>query len=295
MKYLSIVLFFTFCLTATITAQSNTEKEVLNLFRFKKKVEWLKYYKGRVDDINDVSVILAYDGRDCKGFITYLRSGQKFKLEGFLEGRGLELRETDSEEAVVGYLQGKISENKRNISVRWFNVDKTRAAEVIMTQVRKEVVLPSYCGDDKWARTYQGEIRNKPVTFILQKDDLTLLNGTIYFEEDNRSFSLKGRKTSANKFKCDVSDDRGIKQGILEGEINEIDLSITGYWKDNAGKQFRTKFEKSENLTTGCVEFQDYMMTYDATYPKSKIEGLNQFIDKKVNDWKGDCKEYLGE
>ena len=47
---------------------------VIQLFEKPHKVQWVKHYKGRIDDLNDIALSLAYDGKQCKGQLTYLRS-----------------------------------------------------------------------------------------------------------------------------------------------------------------------------------------------------------------------------
>ena len=44
-------------------------------------VKKTKFYKGRIDDINDVTIALTCKGKSCSGDLTYLRSRDKFKLQ----------------------------------------------------------------------------------------------------------------------------------------------------------------------------------------------------------------------
>ena len=47
---------------------------VKSLFENQAEIQWVKHYKGRIDDLNDVAITLGFDGTDCKGRLTCLLS-----------------------------------------------------------------------------------------------------------------------------------------------------------------------------------------------------------------------------
>jgi len=267
---------------------SNTK--ISELFKNPKKIQWVKHYSGRVDDINDVGLIMAYDGKNCKGFITYLRSKERFKLEGDIVGQQLLLRETDTEESVTGHFEGNIKKDFSEINAHWFNREKTRAGVLKLKLVDSEVVFPSYCGDNKWVRKYTGAIKGEKVAFILQRNSDFDLNGVFSYITGERSYDIKGVMTNEKRFKVAIIDDFKQVIGAIEGEINPQNHRITGYWVTDDESKQRIGFYKSDDVTVGCIEYQDYMTTYDVTYPKSKNAAFNSYIDMTVQSWKDSCQ-----
>ncbi len=292
----TIFLCFLYCITSlfsfNLDAQSNeTEQQISELFKNPKKIQWYKNFKGRVDDINDVGLTIAYDGRDCKGYITYLRSKERFKLEGKIIGKKIKLRETDTEESVTGHFEGQIFGDYDRMKAHWFNKEKTRAGLLMLEQVEKEVIFPTYCGDNKWVRKYQGNIQGKPVEFTIQKNSDLDIKGIIWFKDSNLTHYLKGGMIADNALKIIVIDDMGNKLGGIEGEILKPSFKINGNWITPEGDTHLVKFNKIDHMMVGCIEYQDYMSTYDVTFPKSKNSSFNSFIEKTVSDWKISCKE----
>ncbi len=275
-------------------AQGNpTERQVAELFKNPKKIKWYKYYQGRVDDLNDVGLIIAYDGKDCKGFITYLRSKERFKLEGNLKGDKIKLRETDTEESVTGHFEGQFYGDFSKLKAHWFNREKTRAGLLMLSQVEHEVVFPTYCGDNKWVRKYEGLIMGQTVEFILQRNSELDLKGIIWYKEKNRSHHLKGGMISETEFKVVITDELCHKLGAIQGSIQKPSFEILGHWISPEGEQHRVKFDKTSHITVGCIEYQDYMSTYDVIFPKSKNASFNAFINDIVGEWKISCKEQV--
>lgn len=272
------------------TAFKNVEIE--SLFKNPKQIQWKKYYKGRVNDMNDVSLILAYDGKYCQGFITYLRSNTRFKLIGKIKKGELNLKEVDEEESITGYLDGHIKTDRSAIRVHWYNREKTRAGFLDLKETTKEVVLPSFCGENKWIRKYEGGARAMRSQFILQKDSDAQLTGNFWYLNKSWNYQLKGAMTTKNKFKVFVTNDLNQSKGEIEGEINPYNLKITGIWEDERGEKTRMSYQLDKSFSVGCIEYMDYMTSYDATYPKTKNAHFNTFVEQHVNTWKEDCLSY---
>ncbi len=281
------------CNPIALQAQSNpTEKRVADLFKNAKKIQWYKYYKGRVDDINDVGLVIAYDGKECKGYITYLRSREQFKLEGHLTGDKIKLRETDTEESVTGHFEGKFFGDYDKLKAHWYNREKTRAGLLMLTQIEKEVIFPSYCGDNKWVRKYEGTVGKQKVVFIIQRKSDLDIGGVICFKDKKTTHCLKGGMVSEDKLKVVAMDNLGNKLGAIEGGIEGADHDFRGNWINPKGEETPVSFTKIDHLMVGCVEYQDYMSTYDVTFPKSKNSSFNKFIDERVGAWKASCKRH---
>ncbi len=293
-KILLLMLVFSFLYSLCFAQRTPTEKSVEELFKNPKKIEWIKHYKGRVDDINDVGLVLGYDGKECKGFITYLRSRERFKLEGDINGTTLKLRETDGEESVIGHFEGNFdNKNLKEIKVHWYNREKTRAGVLFLEAVEKEVVFPSYCGDNKWVRRYEGLIEGEDAELLIQCNGDFSWEGVAWFKEKNTTYSLKGAIVDDNNFRIIFYDDLEAKVGGIEANINTKTNNISGYWIDKKGKKTKTFLEIVEHQIIGCVEYQDYMANYDLIYPKVNHVKCNDFILDIINNWKEKCYQFV--
>ncbi len=287
-----LVLVVYFLMPANSFAQEDySNTKISELFKNPKKIQWVKHYKGRVDDINEVGLMIAYDGKSCKGFITYLRSKERFKLEGDIIGQKIILRETDSEESVTGHFEGNIKKDFSAIQAHWFNREKTRAGLLKLQLTEREVVFPGYCGDNKWVRKYTGYVQDEQVQLLIQRNSEYHIVGTIWFVKKNRSYCLKGAMTSESKLKVKVLDDLENIIGVIDGQVHSSNSRITGNWIDAKEEESKVGFSKIDDITVGCIEYQDYMTTYDVTFPKSKNAAFNEYIDKTVNNWKQSCQD----
>ncbi len=300
-KYILVLIAFLSFSLPEIMAQNHpvenptkTEKELYDLFRVPRRIHWMKHFKGTVDGINEVSAILAYDGRDCKGYITFLRSRQKFKLVGELKGDDLNLRETDEEESVTGHVEGIIHFEDLIIKAKWFNREKTRAADLVLEIVNKEVEFPGYCGENKWIRRYAGEILGEPIDFVIQQDGLETIEGVGTFGDTKSTIVVQGEMTNDKRFDMRFYDENNNLLANMDSEFGLKDR-ITGYYSPEGENKEGRRFgiSKREELTVGCVEYQDYMTTYDVTFPKTRSKGFNNQIAYVVDNWKKSCKIYV--
>jgi hypothetical protein len=300
-NYSTLMIFIIMCIgTFSFMEKTHAQDDYSNvnisdLFKNPKKIKWVKHYKGRVDDISDVGLSVAYDGKNCKGFITYLRSKERFKLEGHIKKSKLLLRETDNEESVTGHFEGDIKNDFSEIKAHWFNKEKTRAGVLDLKRVEKEVIFPTYCGDNKWIRKYQGFINSEKAELILQRSSDYKLKGVLWLKNRNRTYSLEGTMLDDMKFKVIAIDDTADKIGTIEGEINPSSHKLMGSWINAEEKSKRVSFHKIDNILVGCIEYQDYMTTYDVTYPKSKNEAFNSYMDLTVEKWKNSCQKHAAE
>lgn len=274
------------------TAQSRPNP-ISDLFKNPKKILWVKHYKGRVDDLNDVVLVLAYDGKLCKGYITYLRSKEDFRLEGTLEGQSLMLQELGDGDVVTGHFEGKIERELSGIQAHWYDKNRSKAGFVTLGLVSQEVEFPSHCGDNKWIRRYEGFAKGDPVRLLLQQNSPYDLRGVVYFQDKGRTLSLRGGMATPSSFKLALINDLDQTEGYLEGSINSKNLNVTGEWTDKQGDGHSLSLRKTHEILVGCVEYHDYQAQYDVLYPKSKNSGFNAFMDYTVEHWKNNCQQYV--
>ena len=278
---LLILLSPIFCLAQKIDAKDY----VKTLFENQAKIQWVKHYKGRIDDLNDVAITLGFDGIDCKGRLTYLRSNTNFNLNGFIEDGTIFLQELDQKNEVSGTLSGKIV--GKTINGSWKNFDGTKGGNLSLKETEKIVKFPSYCGDNKWIRKYQGKIANENWEIILQKESSEKLSGLIYHKKKNISYTLKGNVDTNNNFTLKAKNQTGQLVETFVGLLQQDQLTI------GKRKSKRVILLPVEGLTVGCVEYVDYATGYDITFPKTTNAAFNKQMDEETNAWIKACRNYL--
>ncbi len=287
-RLLSIIaiLFFVNQALAQVTTR---EKAVYRLFEKPEKITWIKHYKGRLDGFNDVAVTLAYDGRKCKGQMVYLRSNAKFTLFGEISENEITLQEVDKKNAISGYIYASISEDA--LEGEWNNFDNTIGSTLRLKQVADEIKFPGHCGDNKWVNHYKGAIQREGMELILQKMSSTEVLGIAYWTHKKESYNVVGEQDRTGKLKLALLDNNKKEIAQIEGVIKNQQLSSVIY-KDNETTAF-TSFHLEESLPVGCIEYADYVASYDITYPKTKNAMFNFWIDNLAMDWVNDCKQFV--
>jgi len=285
--YISLLVFFLG--TALLAQQTEREKDIYQMFDNPSKVQWIKHYKGRIDDLNDISVSLAYDGSKCKGRMQYLRSKAEFLLDGTMDGTEVKLLEIDDNQEVSGFLRGDMRSGE--VNARWMNFDGSIEGRVRLEQTKKEAKFPSHCGDNKWIRYYQGKYFKQKVEVIVQKDNADMTHGLIYFEKEEKSFELQFKQKEDDLLVFDIKDEFGKNKGTIKGAF-QIDDHVAAYYVSENGEKGYAHFTIRNVLPVGCIEYADYMTSYDITYPRTKHANFNKWMKGLTDDWVSSCKDY---
>ena len=283
-KFQTIFLIFLspiFCFAQKVDAKDY----VKSLFVNQSNIQWIKFYKGRIDDLNDVAITLGFDGTDCKGRLTYLRSNTVLDLIGHIENQTIYLQESDRHNNVSGYLSGKIV--GKTINGNWKNADGSRGGNLSLTETKKIVKFPSYCGDNKWIRKYKEQASNDNWEIILQKESSEQLSGLIFYKKKNISYSLKGNVDTDDNFIIKAKNQKGKIVETFEGYLQKDQLTI------GKVKSQKNTLLPTDGLTIGCVEYVDYSTGYDITFPKTTNAAFNQQINEETNAWIKACRSYL--
>jgi len=270
-----------FCLSQKMEAKDY----VKTLFENQANIQWIKHYKGRIDDLNDVAITLAFDGTDCKGRLTYLRSDTDFDLNGFIENQTIFLQEFDEKNKVSGTLSGKIS--GKTIHGNWKNFDGSRGGNLSLLETENITKFPSYCGDNKWIRKYKGKIANDNWEIILQKESSDRLSGLVFYKKKNTSYTIKGNIDENDNFTLKAKNQQGQIVETFIGQLQQDQLTI------GKKKYPKTTLLPVEGLTVGCVEYADYATGYDITFPKTTNAAFNKQMDEETNAWIKACRNYL--
>lgn len=270
-----------FCFAQKIDAKDY----VKTLFENQVEIQWIKHYKGRIDDLNDVAITLGYDGVECKGRLTYLRSNTDFDLNGFIENGTLFLQELDQRNNVSGILSGKIE--GKTINGNWKNFDGSRGGNLSLKETEKIVKFPSYCGDNKWIRKYYGKVANDYWEILLQKESSDQLTGLIFHKKKKTSYSIKGHVDLNDNLTLKAKNQTGQIVETFVGKLRQDQLTI------GTKKSKKITLAPIEGLTVGCVEYADYATGYDITFPKTTNAAFNKQMNEETNAWIKACRNHL--
>ncbi len=274
---------------AALAQGSATEQVVNALFKKPERVQWFRHYHGRIDGFNEVAVALGDDGKRCKGFLTYLRSKEALQLEGTLKNDWLDLREINREGAVSGRLRGTL--RGQRLVMEWTNVGESVAGLVELAEVPEEVRLPSYCGSQMWVRCFRGRTGGKAVRMIVQRIEEGQLRGTAYLESKGKTYRLFGEVNEVDQYRLVVQSADHQVAAEIEGVFGGASQQRAIY-KGADGVEQYLLLDLESNHVMGCVEYADYLSSYDVTYPKTSDTSFNRWMEAEVDHWLQSCRDY---
>lgn len=290
------VLLTIFCLLQppilTGQGQDAGTQAVMAQFANPDKVLWTRYYRGRMDDLNDVSVILASDGEQCHGQLTYLRSRERIILSGKIYSDSLDLAEWNATKEQVAFIRGRIRQNQ--FKAEWSSLDKKRGAKLISWQTDKPSEVPAHCGDNKWFRIFSGSWIDSTASVFLQKEGQDRVHGMLYTHLPFASFQLEGILQDQDNLVLKTYDHFGKYVGQINGTIDQQDV-LNAVWKPDAKASFPMQMNQRMQLAAGCFEFADFFSSYDLTYPKLRHAGFSAWLDQQLSDWKNQVTQYTRE
>lgn len=291
------ILFITFLISFnnnTFAQDISEEAKVSSLFP-EGDIQWIKYFKGRIDDLSDIRVSLGYDGAFCRGIFTYLRSGETFTLEGQLRKDTLILSEMDDNEAVTGHLKGLL---KDKIFIgEWSNFNNTiGGVQVNLQQVDEPPLFASYCGDNKWVHSYRAGFGDYEFEIVLQKGSFGMMRGVGYSKKDKQSFQIKGTFDEVgNQLSLNLKNQYGEKMGMLNLKMKSIN-EFAGSFQNKDNQKFFGDALRADNLSVGCLEYADYVASYDVTYPKKEEDSaFNLWMQNVIADWFKETQKFINE
>lgn len=285
-----IIVFSFLGFNISTTAQDSVEEMLLlDFFEKPQKVQWIKHYKGRIDDLNDIAISLAFDGKNCKGQLLYLRSKEVFDLVGIVKKNKITLQEFDEDHEISGHLKGEML--PEGLKLEWANFNNTIGGNLLLKEIEKPLNVPTYCGDNKWIRRYKGLIGREKLELILHKESSRAVNGTAYFKTDNQTYQVRGYMDAFDNLNLTVRDNFDRVKGKFEGTFDEKQKLNANFSHQNG--QFNTcSFHVKDFLAVGCIEYADYTTAYDVLYPKTQNANFNHWIESLVEEWIKSCKLY---
>jgi hypothetical protein len=263
---------------------------VLGLFEQSGAVQWVRYFRGRLDDVASVEVALGYDGRHCRGFLTYTRSRLRLRLEGqFDETHGLRLQERDVLAGVTGNLHGQI--DQKRLIADWSSADQSLGSRLEAEEFVPGHTLPvtaGACGDNKWAHRYIAKWNGGRADFVVQRVHNGELSGYLWLEADGHTYDIRGRCDRDGAFEAQALLPGGQPAGQLQGRLKDGELRDCTWMGSGTLRQF--DFTLRENFVLGCLEYADFATSYDAVYPRTASDGCNRWLDDQLKRWAERCK-----
>jgi hypothetical protein len=249
------------------------------LFKDPKLVAWKRYFKGRLDDLHDVSLLVGSDGKSCKGLLLFLRSKEALLLEGVCHSDRLLLNEKDSSGRTLSVIEGKV--DAYVLTATWKNAENTLGKSLLLVETPTPDTLPTNCGDNKWIGQYVAE-GTDAMELILQKGASNQLWGVAYYQ--NRSLKVSGDLDENFNLKASLRKPSGILFGNLAANLLNVkgfDASFT-----QEGKSPRPlRFTQKEQFGVQCLEYAGRAGGYDFSFPKTKNAVFNQWIAAKTEGW----------
>ena len=249
-----------------------------------------RYYHGRFDDLVEILISLNCFEDECIGELVYLRSKQKFQLEGIIKGSAFKLQEIDYQDNISGYLEGTI--DGANLSAAWYNYDRSRGAKIYAKKTDDSELLPAHCGNNKRFYIYKndGEERENKLMFLLENE--SAISGTIYLENIGSSNSF--RTTLHDRyFSIPLYNSSNLHIADANVSIKSNQVEIQTISKNE--KRLKHKLELESSLGIDCIEYGDYILTYDISYPKTRNERLNQYLDSTFNKLTTVCENKMSK
>ena len=293
-KVLSVfgLVFFLSIVCLSLNAQTTaSEKMVYSFFSKPKKIKWIEHYRGKFDGANDIAMTLAYDGKSCKGLLVYSKSGELLRLDGTLKGNELRLLEVDQNGIISGEYEGQIE--GKNMLLTWSNIDNTLGSDAFLIQVQKEELNSKPEVNQQWVSYYEGNIFGSKVDLFLQHDGKNVLSGIAYFFDENRSYNLVGEIFDFDNLDITIKNDQNKLKGKLQGVFKDGNEIAANFYK--SGHRTPTNFLIRRTMKIDCIEYADYFMSYDISFPKTSNLSFNRWMEELATQWLNNCRKQAFE
>ena len=288
-KYFVYISLFLFGLTDMSAQRTSIEQAVFGLFEKPGKVLWLRHFHGKMDDINDVSIVLAYDGKYCKGRMKYLESEEELGLIGFMKHQKVRLLEVNGQAEVSGFLEGRL--NGKELELEWSSLDNTIGSNLVLRESPEAIDKPTDCSSEKWIRTFRGLLDEEEVEFLLQMETEKQIRGLAFFKSLQTSYEVTGKVNKGDEIILTLTDQYKKAKGSLRGHITKKGI-VEAIFLNPYGARTKGNFWLHEKMDVSCVTYADYISSLGISYPTSNHSAFNRWMESLVNKWKDSYEEY---
>ncbi|MCY7327188.1 MAG: hypothetical protein LH618_01415 [Saprospiraceae bacterium] len=276
--------------TAKPVAATTRDTAIAKLFEQPASIKWVRVFKGRVDDASAVDMTLGYDGRSCRGYLNYLKSKTRIRLEGTLvDSTQLRLEERGAGNVVVGRWEGRMS--KRRLEADWTNVNNSLGIHLSADEFVPGLVLNLACSENKWANHYISRYNGARVDLVLMRIQNNALRGYCWIETDDKTYTLQGKMDKNGEYEMEALLPSGRVAAQMAGSI-EPGRPMTCIWV-GSGEKRAFNFILKGNYALGCYDYADYSSSYDALYPRTACTTCNTWFDQQLTVWVNRCKSVI--
>ena len=145
------------------------------------------YFKGRMDDLNDIAIVIKKDSVLSVATITILRSGVMTSFEGTFQKNKFLFKEKNN--AAKSTFLGKLKEGE--LDGQWI-FENQNSSRIIARKTNKIWTIPSNCADNKWLKTFRGALNYSEAILTIQKLAENKISGSLYLEKENRTYRISG-------------------------------------------------------------------------------------------------------
>ncbi len=269
--------------------QPATADEVKALFDEDVNLWWVRYYKGMMNDLHDLTIILGSDGKTYQGYATYLRSNTRFELYGDADGSQLKLYEVDTLGKVSGVIKGTITPGE--IDANWQNHTNKIGGTMSLRRSEPQDTELTPCDKGKWVKVYEGLLYEKKVVLIVEHPKPKQYECSFYTEKEAQTFTGFARSKIDNEPLDFKLEDQNLKTpGILTCNNMGTDNISCTYYTDFNAYPFSMKLQRKAGIH--CLEYTDYSRTISVFYPQLEGEKkLNGLIFEQYNLWLRDARK----
>jgi len=236
------------------------------------------YFKGRMDDLNDIAIVIKKDSIHSSATLTILRSGVMTSFEGTFWDNKFNFKEKNNPTSST--FSGKI--NNSELTGVWI-FENQNSMSIIARKTNKVWTIPTNCADNKWLKTFRGSINYSEATLTIQKLAENKISGVMYLGKEDRTYKING-DIEEKYLKLTIKDYIGNTIGKLEGSFNDHNNLKFRFWNEQQNESFAV-FEQTKHFQYGCIEFVDKNLSYDATYPKLQNEKFNIWLENNIQKW----------
>lgn len=263
-----------------VFSQAASRDELESLFEEPGKIQWARNYKGLINNIEHVEISLAYDGRNCRGYVLFPTSETTIELKGILSGNRLDLRELNEEGLITAYIKGILTPGK--IEADWENYNQTIGCKYLLYS-ESEAAKLNPAAQKKWIKWYSGEVAHEKLRLILFQKEPANLSGFCFNDTGTRMYNVTGTlnpdKSIFINFLLDQSEVARF-DGVLKGK-SLIKGRTTGIGVTNEPLQLELENELSLNETS----YQSFSTAIEILTPKTKNKNFEQYIAAKLQPY----------
>lgn len=271
-------------------ATTTRDTAIVKLFADPATIKWIRIFKGRVDDASAVDMTLGYDGQNCRGYLHYVKSKTRIRLDGTLiDSTSLQLEERGPGNTVIGRWQGAIRNHQ--IEADWTNFDNSLGTHLVADEFLPGLTLNLACSEHKWANRYIMRYNGARADMVLMRVQNGVLQGYCWVESDAKTYTLQGTMQKNGDYEVEALLPTGRVAAQLTGTW-KAGQPLVCYWV-GSGEKRTFNFLLKDSYPLGCYDYADYSSSYDALYPRTPCAPCNTWFDQQLTAWVNRCKSTI--